>query len=179
MTTTVTIADSPERYGYISRVLHWGMAVVFAWQFLTAIIHILFEKTDIDKFFFGTHRASGTLLLALVVLRLLWALASSSRRPPEISAMARLGHILLYVLMFAIPIIALIRQYGSGKPFAPFGIPLMAGFDEANKIQWMIDLGHNFHGLLGWILLAAIAGHIGAVIRHYLRGDRYILQRMK
>ena len=30
----------------------------------------------------------------------------------------------LYLLMWAVPAIALLRQYGSGRAFAPFGIPL-------------------------------------------------------
>ncbi|HCP76328.1 MAG TPA: cytochrome B, partial [Pusillimonas sp.] len=41
------------------------------------------------------------------------------------------------------------------------------------------DLGSNFHGLLGWTLLVAVLGHGVAVLWHYLRGDRYVLERMK
>ena len=28
--------DTPARYGRISRWLHWGMALLFAWQFIAA-----------------------------------------------------------------------------------------------------------------------------------------------
>jgi cytochrome b561 len=173
------LCDSPERYGFVSRVLHWGMALVLLWQFTTVVIHILFEKTAVDKFFWGTHKSVGALLMVVILLRILWALANLPRRPPAVSAWSITGHIALYLLMFAIPLIALIRQYGSGKAFSPFGIPLMQGFDETSKIEWMIDLGSNFHGLLGWILLVAVLGHAAAVLWHYLRGDRYILERMK
>lgn len=31
-----TLADTPARYGCVSRALHWGMAVLFAAQFLSA-----------------------------------------------------------------------------------------------------------------------------------------------
>jgi cytochrome b561 len=173
------LCDSPERYGLVSRVLHWGMALVLFWQFTSVIIHTLFEKTGIDKFFWGTHKSVGSLLMVLILLRVLWALANLRKRPPAVSNWSITGHVVLYILMFAIPVIALIRQYGSGKTFSPFGIPLMPGFDETDKIEWMIDLGGNFHGLLGWTLLAAALGHTAAVLWHYLRGDRYVLERMK
>ncbi|HBT32991.1 MAG TPA: cytochrome B [Pusillimonas sp.] len=173
------LCDSPERYGLISRLFHWGMALVLLWQFTSVIIHTLFEKTAIDKFFWGTHKAVGTLIMLLILLRVLWALVNLRRRPPAVSIGSITGHIVLYALMLAIPTIALIRQYGSGKAFSPFGIPLMHGFEETNKIEWMIDLGSNFHGLLGWTLLVAVLGHGVAVLWHYLRGDRYVLERMK
>lgn len=177
--SSIQLCDTPERYGFVSRVLHWGMALVLLWQFTSVVIHVLFEKTAVDKFFWGTHKSVGALLMVVILLRVLWALANLPRRPPAVSAWSITGHIALYLLMFAIPFIALLRQYGSGKAFSPFGISLMQGFDETNKIEWMIDLGSNFHGLLGWTLLVAALGHAAAALWHYLRGDRYILERMK
>ena len=169
-------SDNATRYGTVSRFFHWGMAILIVWQFLSAASHYFFEDTAIEAFFWPTHKAMGVLLLTLVVLRLLWALANLSRRPPAINLLSKLGHIALYLLVLTVPILALIRQYGSGRAFEPFGIPLFAGF-EGEKIQWMLDLGSDLHGELGWVLLLLIVGHMLMAWRHR-NTDKDVMPRM-
>mgnify|MGYP000740034123 CR=1 FL=1 len=169
-------SDNATRYGTVSRFFHLGMAVLLLWQFLSAASHYFFEDTAIEAFFWPTHKAMGVLLLTLVVLRLLWALANLSRRPPAINLLSKLGHIALYLLVLTVPILALIRQYGSGRAFEPFGIPLFAGF-EGEKIQWMLDLGSDLHGELGWVLLLLIVGHMLMAWRHR-NTDKDVMPRM-
>jgi cytochrome b561 len=171
------IMDNSQRYGAISRLLHWGMELLFAWQFTSATAHWLFPDTPFEEFFWGTHYPVGVLLLTLVVLRAIWALANASRRPPSVSVMAKLGHLALYGLMIAIPTIALIRQYGSGRSLEVFGINLMSGF-EGEEITWMTDLGGLLHGELGWTLLALIVGHIVMAILHRKLTHHDVLTRM-
>ena len=113
----------------------------------------------------------------LLILRAGWNLLNRHNRPPSFNRAAAVGHAVLYALMFLIPVIGLVRQYGSGREFSAFGLPIMAGF-EGDKIQWMIDLGRNFHSLLGWTMLVLIVGHIGMVIVHSLRGNPQVLRRM-
>ena len=40
------IQDSNDRYGTVSRVLHWGMALLLVWQFLSAGAHALAIITE-------------------------------------------------------------------------------------------------------------------------------------
>lgn len=148
-----------QQYDKVSRILHWGMALLLLWQFLSAISRYFFEDTAIEAFFWPSHKPLGVLLLVLMVLRLIWSLVNRSKRPPSTGIAATLGHMSLYLLLIATPVIALIRQYGSGRSFDVFGIPVFAGF-EGEKIQWMLDLGKDFHSELGWILLLFIVGHI-------------------
>ncbi|MDX5503091.1 MAG: cytochrome b/b6 domain-containing protein, partial [Halomonas sp.] len=71
--------------------------------------------------------------------------------------------------------LALLRQYGSGRTFEPFGIPLMPGFE--GEIEWMVAPGSLFHGVLGWVLLALIVGHVAMVMWHRRQGQD-VLGRM-
>ena len=178
MQSSTSICDSTSKYGLITRVLHWGMALLFAWQFTSALAHMLFEDTAIDEFFWGSHKPVGLVLMVLIIIRALWGLLNLKRRPPADSMAARLGHLALYVLMLVVPAVALFRQYGSGRKFEAFGMTIMQGFDESQKIQWMIDLGSNFHKILGYVLLVMIVGHIFFAIRHYLKGETRITDRM-
>ena len=63
-----------------------------------------------------------------------------------------------------VPILALLRSYGSGRAFAPFGIPLWGAGED--KIAWMVAAGDAAHGLLAWGLLALIVGHAGVAVWH-------------
>jgi len=77
-----------------------------------------------------------------------------------------------------IPLIGLLRQYGSGRAFSPLGLPVFAGFDASQKIQWLVDLGSNWHGELGWVLLALVCGHVAMALRHRGHTQHDVLPRM-
>lgn len=178
MTTARSSHSAPDRYDALARLLHWGMALCFLWIFTSAITHNLFEKSAMDSFFWPTHKPTGLLLMVLVLIRILWTLVTLRQRPASVSVMAKLGHLGLYALMFAIPALGLLRQYGSGRSFEAFGIQVMQGF-QGPRIQWAVDLGNTFHSTLGWILLAAIVGHIVIAISHAAGGHPEILRRMR
>ena len=171
----MTLLDGKEKYGLVSRLLHWGMAALMAWQFTGMILLAILGKTPLVKFFLGTHGNIGVLLLTLAALRAIWALSNASRRPAAINTMARLGHLALYGLLLIIPTLSLIRSYGSGREFSPFGIPF---WGASEKIEWMVDLGDLLHGELAWVLLALIAGHIVMAMWHRTVKRDQVWERM-
>lgn len=172
------IPDGPRTYPRAARWLHWLMALGVAWMLGSAIVHALAAKSALDQFMWPTHKHVGSLLLVLAVVRVLLALAQRTQRPRATSTAARLGHLALYALLLAIPAIGLLRQIGSGRAFAPLGLPLIPGFDGP-KIEWMVALGNAVHSKLGWLLLALVIGHIGMVFVHLAKGERHIWQRMR
>ncbi|WP_275545827.1 MULTISPECIES: cytochrome b [unclassified Pseudomonas] len=168
--------DSAQRYGAVTRLLHWGMAVLLGWQFVTVLAHALLEDSALEAFAWGTHKATGLVLMVLVVIRLIWALCSRNRRPAAVSTLASLGHLALYGLLFVIPFIALLRQYGSGREFVAFGMSVMPGFD--GKVEWMIAPASLLHGNLGWLLLFMVIGHAAMAFIHRRQGGEDVLARM-
>lgn len=169
-------AVEAAHYGRVNRYLHWGMALLLAWQFTTTSVRVLLNDSALDELLWPTHRSVGFLLMVLVVVRVAWALVSRASQPPALNAAARLGHLALYGLMLVVPMLALLRQYGSGRAFEPFGIPLMSGF-EGERIEWMVAAGSLLHGELGWTLLALIVGHVTMVFWHRRHGQN-VLGRM-
>lgn len=176
--TLPTLPTLPARYGRVSRWLHWSMALLFAAVFASALTHALAEDSALDALLWPAHKPIGTLLLGLLVARAAWALAQWRHSPRSAGALASLGHLGLYVLMFAVPAIGLLRQWGSGRAFAPLGIPLMPGFDAAQKVEWTLLLGRLLHANLGWALLALVLGHIAAALWHERPGKTPVLARM-
>lgn len=174
----MSIGDNRDRYGRVSQLLHWGMAILLLWQFLSAGAHFFLKGSPVDHFFWATHKPMGFLLFVLILVRLAWALANRARRPASISTAARIGHATLYAAVIIVPGLALLRQYGSGKPFAPFGIPVFPGF-EGDKIAWMMTPANLLHKWVALALLALVIGHIFMAFWHRRSASRTnVLPRM-
>jgi cytochrome b561 len=171
--------DTPQRYGRISRGFHWLMAALFAWQFAGALLYVGIGDTALTRFVGGSHFTLGLTLFVLVLLRGVWGLTNLRRRPPHLGRLGRAaaaGHGLLYALMIVLPGTALLRQYGSGKPFSPYGIPLMP--ERESKIAWMMIPGDLLHYWMGFLLLAVALGHVGMVVLHRVLWKEDVLARM-
>ncbi|WP_288939568.1 cytochrome b/b6 domain-containing protein [uncultured Roseovarius sp.] len=122
---SMQVMDHARGYGVVSRFFHWSMAALILWQAISAALHFLVDDTPLADFFFAWHQPFGLLLLVLVALRAVWGLINIPRRPQHVGGLdkaAALGHVAMYGLLFAVPVIALIRSYGSGRGFSAFGI---------------------------------------------------------
>lgn len=162
-------SDSPARYGLVTRLLHWGMAALFAFQFLGMGLKLALGRHPVSGFFVGLHKPMGTVLMVLILLRGAWGLSQWRKRPPHpptfAGRAALAGHALLYALMLYVPCIALLREYASGRGFAPFGIPLFPQTGE--QIAWLAAPANASHGVIAWTLLAVVAGHVIMVALHH------------
>lgn len=166
----------PAVYDAFTRALHWLTVAGFAGILTTIVLWIVFEDADWAMNLYGVHKSFGFLTLLVIVLRIVWAVVNRANRPQPDSKAAAAGHGVLYLLMLAVPVIGMIRQYGGGRgPLKVFGIEVMQGSPE--KIEWMANLGNMLHGNLGWLLFAVVAGHIAMVVVHRVQG-KDVLFRM-
>lgn len=160
--------DTPERYGWVSRALHWGMAALFAWQFFGVALDKLAEHSALAEFFGGTHSRVGFLLFVLVAVRLVWALVNRAHRPSHgtglLGMAARVGHGALYALMVVVPALAILRSYGSGRGLNWLGVQLIPA--TGVRVEGLMDPARALHGPLAWTLLVLIAGHVAMAIFH-------------
>ncbi|WP_062014045.1 cytochrome b [Aureimonas sp. AU4] len=163
------LADRPTGYGLVTRTLHWGMALLFAWQFAGAMLHALAERTPVERFVWATHYSVGVTLWALVLARGAWGLANLGSRPrhegpPLLARAATLGHLALYALMVVVPTLAILRAAGNGRGFSVYGLQLVAPGGEPNAA--LVAPGNVLHGFLGWTLLVLVAGHVAVALWH-------------
>lgn len=175
-----TLLDRPTGYGSVSRILHWLMAALFAWQFLSAILHAVARDLPLARFFWSYHSSVGVLLFAAIFLRGAWGLVNLRRRPAHgsgfIGLSARLGHMALYALMFVVPALAVARSIGSGRGLQAFGVQLVAGGGE--RVDALVGPGNALHGLLGWGLLLLTIGHVVMALVHTYVWRDDVLSRM-
>ncbi|MCK9544120.1 MAG: cytochrome b/b6 domain-containing protein [Novosphingobium sp.] len=176
----MSLHDTARSYGTVSRVLHWTMTVLFAWQFGGMLLKDVLEKGPVKGFWLGTHSSVGALLLILLMVRAIWELSEMRHRPPYgtgfIGFAAKAGHLVLYGLMLVIPTLALLRMFGSGKGARLFGIQFQA--PDGKEIAWMTAPGNLLHGSLAWLLLALIIGHVVMVVVHRYAWGENLLTRM-
>ncbi len=172
--------DHPDGYGLVSRTLHWLMAALFAWQFISAALHAIDREMPLARFFWSAHASIGFILLVAVFLRGVWTLINFHNRPPYdpglLGLAARLGHLALYLLMVIVPLLATLRAYGGGRGLMVFGVQVFAGASE--QIPALVMPARAFHGLLGWTLLAIVVGHVVMALTHTYLWREDTLSRM-
>lgn len=168
-------------YTRTAKSLHWLMAILFfgllALGFYMADLPLSPQKLK----FYAWHKWAGVTAFALVWLRLVWRI---THRPPALPAnmpkimqfAAHAGHLLLYVLMIAIPLSGWLMSSAKGFQTVYFGIwpiPDLLGKDKA-----LGELLETVHGGLNLLFVAVIAGHIGAALKHHFIDRDDILRRM-
>lgn len=163
--------DTPDYYGFVSRLLHWGMAYLMLWQFIIVLGWRMFgpsENLILVSRFGPDHGTVGLLTFVLIVLRAAWAFANRRHRPPHSPGWAGrisfAAHVMLYLLMFVIPAFALLRVYGSGKGWSPWGISLIP--ETGKEVSWMVAPADMTHDLMAWLLCCLIVMHILAALFH-------------
>ena len=164
----------PDRYSRFAILLHWTIAALVAAQFALgwAMQAIAKHPPGPRADAFNLHKSFGLLILAMMVVRIAWRL---SHPPPALppmprwqAAAARANHALLYALLVVMPLAGYLGSSFSGYPVRFFGIvlPAWAARDDALK-----EAMSNVHLAASWLLAAALALHVAAVIKHALEGD--------
>ena len=168
-----------ERYSGVAIAFHWTIALLIIVNLVIGIGH---DAIPALRALMGAHKAIGITVLALTAGRVAWRIA---HRPPALPAgtaawekgVAHATHWTLYLLMIAMPLTGWMMVSGPGphRPMLWFGLfdiptlPVGAG---------AADLGHDAHGLLGWLMLALVVLHIAAALRHHLLLRDTVLTRM-
>lgn len=161
--------DTAERYGLVSRALHWSMAALILWQFLGMALRGIAEDSAVAEFFLRGHSPIGALIFLLLLVRGSWALLNRSHRPAHgpdlLGRAATAGHVALYALMAVVPAIALLRSYGSGRGLNAFGLFQVIPATGV-RVDWMVAPASALHGPLAWTLLVLVGGHVTMAIFH-------------
>ncbi|MDG1285974.1 MAG: cytochrome b [Rickettsiales bacterium] len=168
-----------QRYNKIAIGFHWIVALIMIGLLALGLIMVDMPKPD-KYVFYGWHKAFGIIVLGLVTLRLIWRIM---RKPPELpqntlkmhKIAAHVTHIVLYVLMFAMPLIGWTMSSAGGHPVSVFGlkIPAIVGKDKE-----LGSLMHDLHEWGSWALIAVIMLHLGASLYHHFILKDGILLRM-
>ena len=170
--------DSAAGWGWVTRALHWTMAAVILFQlgfglYMVQAVPDLLQRFTLTQL----HKSWGFVVFVLALIRVGWRLAN--RRRPALPAgmpawqvrAAGLSHLLLYILMFVMPISGWIMASASptqdllqmqNMVFGAFALPdpFVPG------VQHVEDVARSIHVDAAIILSAILAVHAGAALKH-------------
>ncbi len=175
-------AASDETYSVTAIGLHWLIAALMVCGFsLGWIMTSIHGFTPAKLRYVSWHKWIGVTVFALAALRILWrATHRAPPLPPGIPGWQRAGahlvHVLLYVLMIAIPITGYLFSSAANVPVVYLGIvplPRLIAPDPTLKVIFK-----TAHLILNWGLAALVLAHVGAALKHqWIDGDG-LLARM-
>ena len=159
-----------DRYGRVSRVLHWSIAILFLALIPMGIFaSIIPEGTAYRVEYYVVHKTIGVTVLALVLIRLIWN--QKSKRPALDASLtfkehklAHGAHIALYVMMIMIPITGFIMTSFHGAPtfFFAWELEPLWAFSKTGTIVW--GMLHKY--LLPYLLYIVLGAHILGALKH-------------
>ncbi len=138
------------------------------------------EPISPRAFYFNLHKSIGVTVFALILIRILWRF---THKPPtlltsykEIERKVATGaHLLLYVLMFALPFSGLKTAIYSKYGVKWFGMPFISGVeDKVTRDFWV-----GAHETIGIILLVIVGIHVLGALKHKFIDKDETLSRMK
>lgn len=173
--STACAGAAGARYAPPAILLHWLQAALVLWLLWLGWNMVELPKGAERSAAYALHKSLGIVALGLVLLRLVVrrlapppAPLGAGQEAGREAALARAAHRLLYALLLVLPLAGYLAS--SFTPYAMkfFGIelPRLGWPDEA-----MNALFKRVHWVAGWALVALLALHIAAAVRHALRGD--------
>jgi cytochrome b561 len=153
-----------------SRLLHWLMAaMILAMLFIG--VGMAASESPRYNLLVSIHRPLGIVILVLVAIRLVNRLAHPPPALPDalppLMRIAALGsHILLYALMFALPLVGWGMLSAARYPIVLYGslqLPPILPHDVM-----LYALLRHLHTWLAYLLFATFLAHLGAALFHFL-----------
>ncbi|MNV28736.1 hypothetical protein D3C71_1199370 [compost metagenome] len=167
------VQRSPARFSLFARLLHWTMAIgIVAMLFIG--VGMVASVSERHQWLMQIHKPLGVALLALVCIRLGTRLykgvpALPAALPAWQRQAALASHILLYALMFAMPLIGWAMVSAGGYPVMAGGwqLPAIAPANAA-LFSWL----RGAHRYLAFLLFATVLLHLAAALFHgWIRRD--------
>jgi len=155
--------------------LHWGTVMAILVSVGAMFLRDAIEDTTARQILLQIHRQLGLAVLVVVGLRVLVRLTKSlADHSPGMSTVMRLAaqgaHVLLYVLLVALPVVGWVLTSAHGISLNFFGVihlPQLVAADSE-----LADTLSDYHVWLSWVLLALVVIHVGAALwHHFVRRD--------
>ncbi|MCS3468032.1 cytochrome b [Pseudomonas sp. Pseusp122] len=176
------LKNSSSRYGLVSMLLHWGVAIAVFGLFALGLWMVGLGYYDTwRKAGPDLHKSIGLTLFAVMLIRVVWRLLSPP--PPPLASYgkwtrigAAFGHLFLYVGLFAVMFAGYLISTADGVGISVFGL-----FDVPALISGLPDQADNagvVHLYLAWVLVIFAGLHGLAALKHHFIDRDVTLKRM-
>ncbi len=174
------IRNTQGRYGWVSIILHWGMALLLIGLFILGKYMITLDYYDpLYLRLPDLHRSIGVFAAMLLLVRFVWRQLNPV---PQIVGsvlernLALWIHRLFYLLLLGIVLSGYLTSTADGHALSVFGwfdIPaVLQGVDNLE------DQAGAVHEYLTWSLVFFVLLHMGAALKHHYIDKDFSLKRM-
>ncbi len=169
--------DTAERFSHITISLHWliGLSIIGL-----LAVGIYMERTEAFALY-PIHKSFGITIFVFILIRAVWRMMNGWPKPVgnhqawEIT-LAKLSHWVLLIASILMPISGMMMSGAGGHGVEVWGMTLIAKTEDKNEL--LAGLGHQAHGLLGWVLIVTVALHVAGALKHHVMDGDGTLRRM-
>ena len=167
-------------YAPLAILLHWTLAILIIGTICLGWYIVSLGRDPAAEWYVGRHQSIGLIIAALVLVRVVWRLG---HKPPELPGSvpgwqvraANISHKLLYAAIVVMPLSGITASLLSKRGIVFFGSALPRLF-EANRA--LAKIFFVTHWVTAWILMALLAVHVLAALKHLLINRDGVFQRM-
>lgn len=176
----MVLRNGPDEFGLISRLIHWGMALLLISLLALGLRIAAMEPSLSTLWLYGLHKTLGLTALALLLLRVIWHLISPPPGPQATGWMRlfiKAWHWTLYALMIATPIAGWAGSSASGIDTLyaeTFVIPPLVEPNETSEFVWFI-----LHEIFAKTLLGMVIVHMLAALKREMDGDGTLTRMLR
>jgi cytochrome b561 len=176
-----TIMNTRQRYGVISRGLHWLIFILVLGLLLAGATLEILPDGVLKGFVTNMHKSVGVVVGLLMGMRLLWRIYNPRPMPLSRHALesylADVVHVFLYTLLLLQPLVGILMSQAFGYPVKVFGL-----FTLPTIVWQSPQLGRfllECHTVIAVLLTVTIGVHVGAALKHhFIDRDRTLLRML-
>ena len=170
-----------HRYTNTAVFLHWVIFAMIACGFALAVYMTDLPFSPLKLKYYSWHKWIGVSIFLLVLVRIAWRCTHAAPPlPPAMSEWQRraasASHVLLYLLIVVIPLSGWLYSSSAGVPTVYLGLVQLP--DLLARDKSLAELLKTVHGALNYSMLALVAIHAAAAVRHHFVDRDDVLSRM-
>ena len=178
---SMQLRNSSLRYGVVAQTLHWAVVALIIAQFVLAWSAADLPLGIHKLALLARHKSVGMTIMALAAARLAWRLVNPiSPLPPRTSTWQRwaahTAHGLLYVLLFAVPLMGWLMSSAKNYTVSWFNLITLPNLVAPNEV--LFEAFRTTHEVLAVTLLVIAVGHALAALKHEFIDRDNVLRRM-
>jgi cytochrome b561 len=169
-----------ERYDRTAVALHWITAALIVANLMLGLSMVPLPISSRKLHWYAWHKSIGVTVFLVTSLRLAWRAMRPYPEPVPMPAWQRsaasASHVLLYVLLLAIPISGWLYSSATGVQVVYLGaVPLP---DLVAKDRALGNALRVVHVTLNSVLFAVVCAHVAAALKHHFIDRDAALTRM-
>jgi len=177
--TPTSLADTRSSYGWVSIALHWLVAAAVIYLYINGEQFAGMGRSPTAGALRALHNSLGAVASVLIAIRIAWRAWQGAPAVPGPRSLALLAHLVQWALLATLAFLCVsgfLAIWSGGRPVDVFGLlslPPPIGRDGA-----LHRAMEEWHGIAANLMLALVALHVLAAVKHAVIDRDGVLSRM-